>query len=492
VLASSNAPEVVIEADPKEGKPSLEVNFIGLARDADGTITTFEWDFDGDGTFDETSTQSATASHTYTDIGIYTARLRVTDNDGNRGIGTTRIKVKPEGAPSATASASVTHGPAALTVTFSGSVSDLDTIVNYEWDFDGDGTFDFGPYESADTAHVYTRPGSYTAVLRVTNDKGLTDTASVDILVTAGITASLSRESFDPYAAETIAIQSVLTAPAKVTVLITDRTGNTIRTLVKNDDRTPGFYSDAWDGKNDSGQIMDSGAYLYVIHYETGGKTYVYDLTNDISAEIDKITPEYPTAFNPFNADTNFFRYTLDRKSEITVYISPFTGGANDRIKTMLLRHPQKAGSYVLVWDGTDDNGNLVPAMSYVLAVFKWHLPENAIIVDARPVISDPLIKPAYLNPDARPYDQENHAVMTYTLSKKADVVFSIYDSLNYIVRTITMKDVPAGAGNTVIWDGKNTDGQYVTPGTYRTKLIATDANGNKSFDANALLIVFY
>jgi PKD repeat protein len=492
VLASSNAPEVVIEADPKEGKPSLEVNFIGLARDADGTITTFEWDFDGDGTFDETSTQSATASHTYTDIGIYTARLRVTDNDGNRGIGTTRIKVKPEGAPSATASASVTHGPAALTVTFSGSVSDLDTIVNYEWDFDGDGTFDFGPYESADTAHVYTRPGSYTAVLRVTNDKGLTDTASVDILVTAGITASLSRESFDPYAAETIAIQSVLTAPAKVTVLITDRTGNTIRTLVKNDDRTPGFYSDAWDGKNDSGQIMDSGAYLYVIHYETGGKTYVYDLTNDISAEIDKITPEYPTAFNPFNADTNFFRYTLDRKSEITVYISPFTGGANDRIKTMLLRHPQKAGSYVLVWDGTDDNGNLVPAMSYVLAVFKWHLPENAIIVDARPVISDPLIKPAYLNPDARPYDQENHAVMTYTLSKKADVVFSIYDSFNYIVRTITMKDVPAGAGNTVIWDGKNTDGQYVTPGTYRTKLIATDANGNKSFDANALLIVFY
>ena len=45
-------------------------------------------------------------------------------------------------------------------------------IVSYEWDFDGDGTFD-------DTGvmvnHTYQTPGTYNAKLRVTDSVGQTD-----------------------------------------------------------------------------------------------------------------------------------------------------------------------------------------------------------------------------------------------------------------------------------------------------------------------------
>ncbi len=492
VQASDDAPFVSASADPAEGNAPLDVMLTGLAKDSDGTIVKHEWDFDGNGIYDYTSTVSGITSHIYTELGVYNAKLRVTDNDGNQGTDTSRIEVKADNAPTAKAMASVTHGAAALEIQFTGSGSEGDTIVKYEWDFDGNGTFDISATDTGNISHTYTIPGSFNAVLRVTDALGLTDTASINILVSAGITASLSQDSFDPTADETIDINSVLTATAVVTVLVTDRTGNIIRKLVKDESRSPGYYSDTWDGKDESGQVLESGAYLYVIKYETGGQTYIYDLTNNISLDIAKITPIYPTTFNPLNADTNFFRYELDTKSEVTVYISPFRGGAMDRIKTLLLRQPQKAGSYVLTWDGTDDSGNLVAAESYVLAVFRWYLPENAIIINTRPIISDPLINPAYLNPDALPYSDENQAIMSYTLSKKADVSLTIYDSFNYIVKSIIRKDVLAGPGNLIKWDGKNTDGENVTPGIYRTKLIATDANGNKSHDANALLIIFY
>jgi len=492
VLEPTQGPEIFTSANPESGYPSLEVKFTGLGKSTTGTLSLFEWDFNGDGTFEYTSSTTGITTHTYTETGLYNATFRATDQKGNSTTGVVRVNVKPIGAPNASINASATSGPAALEVQFTGNGGENENIINYEWDFNGDGTFDLASATATQVDHVYTAAGSYNVQLRITNDQGLTDSAVATINVSAGISASLNLDSFDPTAGETVSINSVLTTPAKVSIYITDRNGKVLKTLVSEETRNTGYYTDTWDGKDDNNSILESGVYLYRIEYETGGAKYVYDLTNDVSPDNQIITPEYPSTFNPFNADTNFFRYTLDTKSEITVYISPFVGGAQTRAKTLLLRQPQKAGSYVLVWDGTDDSGDLVDAMSYVLAVFKWPLPENAIIINTSPVVSDTVISPAYLNPDALPYNDENQAEMTFALSKTADVTLTIFDSSNYIVRTVTMPNVQAGPGNKIYWDGKNNDGKKVTPGVYRTKLIATDGNGSKSLDANALLIIFY
>jgi PKD repeat protein len=51
----------------------------------------------------------------------------------------------------------------------------------YEWDFDGDGTFDWSSPETGDPTYTYTSSGSHNATLRVTDDEGATDTATVTI-----------------------------------------------------------------------------------------------------------------------------------------------------------------------------------------------------------------------------------------------------------------------------------------------------------------------
>ncbi|MBI1762620.1 MAG: fibronectin type III domain-containing protein [Acidobacteria bacterium] len=85
-------------------------------------------------------------------------------------------------APVAAATANFTAGLAPLTVNFSsaGSSDSNGNIVSYAWNF-GNGTSS----TQANDSTVYVNPGVYTAVLTVTDNDGLTDTASVVITVTA-------------------------------------------------------------------------------------------------------------------------------------------------------------------------------------------------------------------------------------------------------------------------------------------------------------------
>ncbi|MEM6717408.1 MAG: PKD domain-containing protein, partial [Cyanobacteria bacterium P01_C01_bin.147] len=82
--------------------------------------------------------------------------------------------------PTAVVDADVTEGTAPLTVSFDGSGSTDDvSIASYSWDF-GDEETDNGVMVS----HTYTTPGTYNATLIVTDNNGLTDSATVQVIAT--------------------------------------------------------------------------------------------------------------------------------------------------------------------------------------------------------------------------------------------------------------------------------------------------------------------
>ena len=59
-----------------------------------------------------------------------------------------------------------------------GSYDPDGTIELYEWDFEGNGKYDWNSTENGTTEHVYHEEGAYNATLRVTDNNG---TASTDI-----------------------------------------------------------------------------------------------------------------------------------------------------------------------------------------------------------------------------------------------------------------------------------------------------------------------
>jgi len=87
----------------------------------------------------------------------------------------------PNEPPVAVATSNLSSGKVPLPVAFNGSgSSDPDgTIVSYAWDF-GDGA---GTSQEADPTYTYSAAGTYIAALTVTDNGGLTATATLDITV---------------------------------------------------------------------------------------------------------------------------------------------------------------------------------------------------------------------------------------------------------------------------------------------------------------------
>jgi len=176
------SPTATATADPMSGPAPLEVTFTGTGTDTDGTVDLYEWDFDGDGTYDWSSITSGNTTHTYTSSGIFNATLRVTDNDGL--IGTDSVLISVSGPPIAKPRAYPTSGNVPLEVIFFSDGEDLDgSLVDFAWDFDGDGTYDWNSKISENVTYTYNTGGTYNATLKVTDNEGLIGTASLTITV---------------------------------------------------------------------------------------------------------------------------------------------------------------------------------------------------------------------------------------------------------------------------------------------------------------------
>jgi PKD repeat protein len=71
-----------------------------------------------------------------------------------------------------------------LVVTLSATATDSDgSIELYEWDFDGNGTYDAST-ATTPVSYTFTSAGTYTAMVRVTDDQGGTATGQTTITVT--------------------------------------------------------------------------------------------------------------------------------------------------------------------------------------------------------------------------------------------------------------------------------------------------------------------
>jgi len=89
-------------------------------------------------------------------------------------------------APIAFFKESAETAPAGTSIEFNPSESyDPDgAIILYEFDFDGDGIYDYNSSTPASTSFTYMIPGTYTVVLKVTDNDGLTDSAKATEIIT--------------------------------------------------------------------------------------------------------------------------------------------------------------------------------------------------------------------------------------------------------------------------------------------------------------------
>ena len=175
-----NAAPAVEAGGPYAGQAGSSISMAGTAADpgsADQPGLTYGWDF-GDGA----QGSGPLVSHSYAQAGSYTARLTVTDKDGAQGSDTATVQVGAVNQPPAAAISGPASGQTGQTLNFSASSSgDGDGhIVSYAWAF-GDGATASG----VDASHAYAQADDYQVTLTVTDDDGLTGSASHAVEISA-------------------------------------------------------------------------------------------------------------------------------------------------------------------------------------------------------------------------------------------------------------------------------------------------------------------
>jgi YD repeat-containing protein len=185
----NRAPNGGFTISQNPAKTNTSITFDASAsHDPDGTIAKYEWDLDGNGTYETNTGSKATVTHTYSAEGEYTVGLRVTDNGGATGTAVQTLTIINNLPPTAsfTATPSVQKKGEPISFSAAGSSDPDGTIAKYEWDFDGNGTYETNGGSNPVISHSYTTPGTYTVGLRVTDNGGKTATTTRPISINSG------------------------------------------------------------------------------------------------------------------------------------------------------------------------------------------------------------------------------------------------------------------------------------------------------------------
>ena len=180
VVNSNDRPsaEINLSSVPSQAEEGTTLFFNGTGLDSDGTIVVYLWQSSIDGFLsnDEGFSTSVLSR------GKHIIYFQVQDNDGDWS-SDSQFELLIYTLPRAIAGQNSTGTPG-VPLQFSGAgAHENGTIVKYEWDFDGDGIFEWSSTENGLTTYIYNNEDTYTATLRVTDNEGFTDMDTVEITI---------------------------------------------------------------------------------------------------------------------------------------------------------------------------------------------------------------------------------------------------------------------------------------------------------------------
>jgi PKD repeat protein len=492
-------PSVHAEAGPSNGEVPLLVNFTATVTDNEG-VSQFEWDCDGDGVYEYNSPSSGNTTHTYTDPGQYAATLRVTDRLGEMAtytLPTTTVNASVPGSPTVTATTSHSSGTVPLAITLGATASDPQnkSFILWEWDFDGDGVYDYNNSQSGTISHIYDAAGTFYPSVKVTTEDNRSSVDSVEVKVANSLSLTRNLDTIDLFLNQQITIKTTLGGRTDVQVVIEDRTMNVVRTLVDWSERSGGVYEDTWDGRTDEYAIVPEGDYYAVLNYKADGVIKRLDLRETTGgARYNPSRNNAARTFSPFNNDPMRITFNLPRSSEVTAFMG--YSYSNTRVVTFMSRLPLGKGSHTVLWYGTNNEGVLIqppPGKYFMFGVWAYNLADNGVYVKSGAHIHSVNATPPIYDPTSH---EENglraKSRINFTLTANATVELQATDAVSgALAATRIYPDLLQGA-NTIEWDGRNAAGEFLSPGKYRLGVRSIGTNGYRSLMEYTLQRIYY
>jgi hypothetical protein len=273
-----------------DGGDPIEWTKIGVSNNFYGAVISYPYDFDKDGDVDvagsaQGSNQVAWWSNEGNNSLVWVKHqikngfsgvwpLHIGDIDGDSDIdviaganSANTIKWWENSYYSADFQAEPTFGEVPLHVQFTDLSNLSQPITSWEWDFDNDGIID--SYEQ-NPYWTYDNEGTYSVYLKVTDGQAEDIEVKEDCItsIISGLEENFIPDKIklyqnypNPFNPSTTILYE-LPEGSNVTIKIFNLLGIEIRELVS-EFQSAGFKTTVWDGKDQNGNLVDSGVYLY-------------------------------------------------------------------------------------------------------------------------------------------------------------------------------------------------------------------------------------
>jgi surface-anchored protein len=150
-----------------------------------GAITKYEWDLDGSGTFATNTGTTPSVAHSYPSNGTRTISVRVTSAAGATAVATYTLAALNQ--PPVISQLTAAPNPVVVgqTVTFNVAATDPEGhgIARYDWDLDGNGSYETASGTSPTISYAYPNAGPINVGVRVTDNDGGQSTATIALQV---------------------------------------------------------------------------------------------------------------------------------------------------------------------------------------------------------------------------------------------------------------------------------------------------------------------
>ncbi len=418
-------------------------------------INRYDWDFDGNGSIDVTDTVGRDQLRTYSTPGTYAVSLKITDSQGRTSTRARNVVIG-NAAPLVNVSALPTNGQVPLTVNFTASATDSEGVASFEWDFDGNGSYDRTINgTSGNTTFVYTTVGTFSPKLRVTDRLGASAIVAVPSMVVRAApvgspqaTLSLSRTSGP--------------APLAVTLnaSVTDPMGKTAQS----------YQWDA-DGNGVFDATTSTGSFAFT--YASAGTYYPrvrITMPDGRQAEDVKQVTVSSTATLALNTDTLDAQLaqsvnvvtTLSAPTRVSLVVESRSGTP---VRTLLPMTSRGSGTFTDSWDGKNDAGQTVAEGIYKV-VLLYELDGVLQRLDLSATTGGAQYNPPRTSIPSS-FEPYNNRPLTidFTLSRASEVT-AFMGSYNVDTRYVTFYTRQAFGRGTyrITWNGDNAEGQIIKP----------------------------
>jgi len=351
-------------------------------------------------------------------------------------------------------------------------------------------------WNGKDDSNNYVAPGTYNAHLTVRDSLGelVEKITKIDVLANNTPALSITSLTVTPVSFEAGAETSVIRFSTNQTanVYLEVRNGSTVLktfSAYDGDLKNAGNYTQAWDGKNDSGVELNQGAYTVYLRVSntTGTDTdteTVYVTNATVGApNIDNLTVT-PASFEA-GVENTLISFTTDQTAN--VYVEIRNGSTVLKTFSAYDGDLKNAGNYPLYWNGTNNSGAELTQGGYTVYVRIQNA--NGVDTATKTIYVEnpttpPTVAPNIKNLNAIPVHFEAGIEST-------NIYFDIDQnaSLDVEIRqgSTVVKQFSAYNGSTtynsgsyqIVWNGTNNLGNEVPEGTYTVYVTAQNANGS-------------